>query len=74
MQHTLLRHVLPFEFQCIDAVNRRKFTVTNDKLQMNGMGFAHDFKSFPQKTPQFVFLNYEFRASAGQTSICRSVR
>ena len=43
----------------IDAANRRKFTITNDKLQMNGMGFAHDFKSFSQKTPQFVICNFE---------------
>jgi len=32
-----------FKFQFIDAAYGRKFTITNDKLQMNGMGFAHDF-------------------------------
>jgi len=46
-------------FLFIDAANRRKFTITNDKLQMNGMGFAHDFKSFSQKTPQLVICNFE---------------
>jgi len=46
-------------FQFVDAANRRKFTITNDKLQMNGMGFTHAFKSFSQKTPQFVICNFE---------------
>jgi len=43
----------------INAANRRKFTITNDKLQRNGMGFAHVFKLFSQKTPQFVICNFE---------------
>jgi len=47
------------KLQFIDAAYRRKFTITNDKLQMNGMGFAHDFKSFSQKTLQFVICNFE---------------
>jgi len=50
---------LYFNFQFIDAANCRKFTIANDKLQMNGMGFAHDFKLFSQKTPQFVICNSE---------------
>jgi len=37
------------KFQFIDAANRRKFTITNDKLQMNGIGFAHDFNYFRRK-------------------------
>jgi len=37
------------KFQFIDAANRRKFTITNDKLQMNGMDFAHDFNYFRRK-------------------------
>jgi len=37
------------KFQLIDAAYRRKFTITNDKLQMIGMGFAHDFNYFRRK-------------------------
>jgi len=37
------------KFQFIDAAYRRKFTITNDKLQMNGMGFTHDFNYFRRK-------------------------